>query len=83
MEELPLWNAYTLNIPVTSAISRFIIVVETFPTSDFPVESLEFWEADVSGSGSVFTVTSPSWFGGKNAGETLSLTFQVGKFILL
>ena len=39
---------------------------------------LKFWEADVTSTGTTFTVTSRSWFGGKSKGEALKLGFQLG-----
>ena len=63
----------TLNIPLVSAISSFNIVIET----DLPVTKMTFWDADVSGDGTSFTITSKSWFGGQPAGGALALGFQV------
>ena len=39
---------------------------------------LKFWEADVTSTGTTFTVTSKSWFSGKSSGEVLDLGFQLG-----
>ena len=39
---------------------------------------IQFWEADITPTtGTSFTLTNKSWFGGKKAGETLELGFQM------
>ena len=68
----------TFNLPVASALTSFKLVIET----DQPLSKITFWDADVTPtSGNSFTVTNKSWFGGKQAGETLSLGFQVLLFV--
>ena len=68
----------TFNLPVASALTSFKLVIET----DRPFSKITFWDADVTPtSGNSFTVTNKSWFGGKQAGETLSLGFQVLLFV--
>ena len=64
----------TFNLPVASAMASFELEIET----DLPLSQITFWDADVTPtSGNSFTATNKSWFGGKQAGETLSLGFQV------
>ena len=64
----------TFNLPVASSMATFELVIET----DLPLSKITFWDADVTPtSGTSFTATNKSWFGGKQAGETLSLGFQV------
>ena len=68
----------TFNLQVASALTSFKIVIET----DRPLSKNTFWDADVTPtSENSFTVTNKSWFGGKQAGETLSLGFQVLLFV--
>ena len=55
-------------------MATFELVIKT----DLPLSKITFWDADTTPtSGTSFTVTNKSWFGGKQAGETLSLGFQV------
>ena len=55
-------------------MATFELEIET----DLPLSKITFWDADVTPtSGNSFTATNKSWFGGKQAGETLSLGFQV------
>ena len=64
----------TFNLPVASAMATFELEIET----DLPLSKITFWDADVTPtSGNTFIATNKSWFGGKQAGETLSLGFQV------
>ena len=46
-------------------------------TTDRPVTNLNFWEGQLTGSGTTFTLQSPSYFSGKNAGEYLEHGFQL------
>ena len=64
----------TFDLPVASSMASFELEIET----DLPLSKITFWDADVTpASGNSFTATNKSWFGGKQAGETLSLGFQV------
>ena len=47
-------------------------------TTDRPVTNLNFWEGQLTGSGTTFTLQSPSYFSGKTAGEYLEHGFQLG-----
>ena len=62
-----------LRIPITSAISQYTITLNT----DRPVTTVTFWEGTLTGSGSSFTLQSPSYFSGKNTGDILEHGFQV------
>ena len=46
-------------------------------TTDRPVTNLNFWEGQLTGSGTTFTLQSPSYFSGKAAGEYLEHGFQL------
>ena len=62
-----------LKILLASAVSQYTI---TF-TTDRPVTNLNFWEGQLTGSGTTFTLQSPSYFSGKTAGDYLEHGFQL------
>ena len=62
-----------LKILLSSDVTQYTIGF----TTDLPVSSLTFWEGQVTGSGTSFTLQSPSYFSGKNAGEILEHGFQL------
>ena len=66
------WNG-KLKILLSSDVSQYTISF----TTDIPVSSLSFWEGQLSGSGTSFTLQSPSYFAGKNEGEYLEHGFQL------
>ena len=63
----------SLAIPVETAITTFNIEIET----NIPLTGISSWNSNVSGSGTVFTVTNSAWFAGRQAGQDLVLGFQV------
>ena len=66
------WQA-KLKIRLASDVSQYSIGL----TTDLPVSSLTFWEGQLTGSGNSFSLQSPSYFSGKQAGEYLEHGFQL------
>ena len=62
-----------LKILLSSDVSDYTI---TF-TTDLPVTNLNFWEGQLTGSATSFTLQSPSYFAGKKEGEYLEHGFQL------
>ena len=62
-----------LKFLLSSDVSDYTI---TF-TTDVPVTSLNFWEGQLTGSATSFTLQSPSYFAGKKEGEYLEHGFQL------
>ena len=62
-----------LKILLTSDISQFTISLDT----DLPLTTLTFYDGTLSGSGSSFSLQSPSYFSGKSAGQYLEYSFAI------